>query len=96
MAADLWSGWLAYPQRRPWGTLLPEFFAPKRFSECFLYGSLIMQIDFDLAGDAAKISAELKDQQTAPEADKETLVAANDNGLRWPLILFPEGWYASF
>lgn len=55
-----------------------------------------MQIDFDAAADVAAIGVELTSQQTAPEADKEPVVAANDNGLRWPLIPFPEDWNASF
>jgi hypothetical protein len=71
-------------------------YCAKNISECFLYGSLIMQIDFDLAADAAKVGAEPKDQQIDPDAENETVVAANDDGLRWPLIPFPKGWYASF
>lgn len=55
-----------------------------------------MKIDFDRAADAAKPGAELEDQQADADAENEMVVAANDNGLRWPLIRFPEGWYASF
>jgi hypothetical protein len=77
------------------GYIALRFTAPD-FSECFLYGSLIVKIDFDRAADAAKPGAELEDQQADADAENEMVVAANDNGLRWPLIRFPEGWYASF
>jgi hypothetical protein len=39
---------------------------------------------------------ELSDQQANPETDNERAVAANDNAMRWPLVPFPEDWYASF
>jgi hypothetical protein len=55
-----------------------------------------MQTDFDAAVDVAAIGVELTNRQTVPEADNEAAVAANDNGLRWPFIPFPEDWYASF
>jgi hypothetical protein len=54
-----------------------------------------MQVYFDVATDVAEIDAGLKDQQTDAESDGEPVVTANDNGLRWPLICFPEGWYGS-
>jgi hypothetical protein len=81
---------------RAWGILVFGLLRLQKFNECFLYGSLIMQIDFELAADTAKVDAEAKDQQTDPGAENEMVVAGNDNGLRWPLIPFPEGWYASF
>ena len=55
-----------------------------------------MQTDFDLSAEAAEIAAEPRDQRTDPDAENEMVVAANDNGLRWPVIPFPAGWYASF
>jgi hypothetical protein len=55
-----------------------------------------MKIHFDEAADAAKIGAEPEDQQTGHEVDHEPVVAANDNGLSWPLILFPEDWWCPF
>jgi len=54
-----------------------------------------MQIDFEAAADVAEIDAELNDQRTDNETDNDPVVAANDNGLHWPLIPFPEGSYAS-
>ena len=55
-----------------------------------------MQIDFDAAADfVAAIGGELTNQQTDPDADNESVVVTNDDGLRWPLIPFPEDWYAS-
>lgn len=54
-----------------------------------------MKIHFDEAADAADVAAELNDQQSNAEAGNEPLVAANDNSLRWPLIPFPDDWYAS-
>lgn len=54
-----------------------------------------MQIYFDVAVYVSKIEAELKYQQTETEASEEPLVAANDDGLCWPLMLFPEDWFAS-
>jgi hypothetical protein len=55
-----------------------------------------MQIYFEVAADVAESGAELKDQQRDAERGDEPVVAANDNGLRWPFIPFPDGWYASF
>ena len=69
--------------------------ALKEFHECFLYGSFLMQIYFEVAADVAESGAELKDQQSGAERGDEPVVA-NDNGLRWPFIPFPDGWCASF
>jgi hypothetical protein len=55
-----------------------------------------MQINFDVVADAAVTSVEPKDQQTDAKRGDEPAVAANDNGLRWRFIPFPDGWYASF
>jgi hypothetical protein len=53
-----------------------------------------MQIRFDAVVDAREVCVEPQNQWDA-EASKEPIVAANDNGLHWPPIPFPEGWYAS-
>ena len=56
-----------------------------------------MQVDLDVpAADVVAIGIELSDQQADPETDNERAIAANDNGMRWPLVPFPEDWYASF
>jgi hypothetical protein len=34
-------------------------------------------------------------RRISPAFDDEPLLAANDNHTAWPLIPFPEGWYAS-
>jgi hypothetical protein len=53
-----------------------------------------MQIDFYTADDAA-VAVGSTSQQAELDADRDPVVAANDNGLRWPVISFPEYWYAS-
>jgi len=53
-----------------------------------------MQIRFDAVVDVTEVGVEPQNQWDA-EASKEPIVAANDNGLHWPPIPFPEGWYAS-
>ena len=56
-----------------------------------------MQVDLDMpAADVVAIGIELSDQRADPETDNERAVAANDNAMRWPLVPFPEDWYASF
>ena len=54
-----------------------------------------MQNDFEVAADVEAISADPKDQQADAVPGNKPGVAANDNGLRWPLIPFPEGWHRS-
>ena len=41
-----------------------------------------MQIRFYAAADVAAIGVELTNQQTAPDADNESVIATNDNGSR--------------
>ena len=56
------------------------------------------EVEFDRLLDAVKMAIE-----PAPEDDflafapefEVPLEAANDNGHIWPLIAFPEGWYAA-
>jgi len=56
-----------------------------------------MQVDFDVpATDVAAIGIEASDQRADLETGNERAVAANDNEMRWPLVPFPEDWYASF
>jgi hypothetical protein len=54
-----------------------------------------MQNDFEVAVDVEAISADPKDQQADAVPGNKPVVAANDNGLRWLLIPFPEDWYTS-
>jgi hypothetical protein len=56
-----------------------------------------MQVDFDLAVfDVALVDDTPSDQQADPGTNNARTVSANDNRMRWPLIAFPEDWYASF
>ena len=56
-----------------------------------------MQVDLDVpVADVTATGIEASNQKADPETDNEQTVAANENGTRWPLVPFPEGWYASF
>lgn len=55
-----------------------------------------MQVDFDVAVIYVALLDNVPSNQRADrDRDKDCTVVANDNGMRWPLIAFPEDWYAS-
>jgi hypothetical protein len=53
-----------------------------------------MRIRFDMGVDFIEAAVRPKDQQNA-NINKTPTVPANENGLRWSQVPFPEGWYAS-
>jgi hypothetical protein len=60
-------------------------------------GASIMRDDLRSAADVAPIATETAHQKPDPrkQTDDKPKVEANDNGLQWPLIPFPEDWYGS-
>lgn len=52
----------------------------------------ISEAQFDRLLDAVRTAIEPAQDWGQPN---DLLVAANDNHLAWPLVPFPEGWYAA-
>jgi len=60
------------------------------------------EVEFDLLLDAVRTAIEpapqedfLAQSQTQPQSSNPPPKAANDNHHVWPLVAFPEAWYAA-